>query len=284
QILINLVGNAIKFTDTGGVRISVPGTLSQAGRSRMQFAVSDTGIGINADAVKGLFEPFAQAETSATREFGGTGLGLSLSQRLAQMLGGQIEVASELGQGSTFTLTIDAGPIRRKEETGKSPSIAEEAPIAFPQSLQGRVLLAEDVPEMAKLVQHMLERTNLELDLAENGAVAYEKARFLQQAGKPYELILMDIRMPVMDGYQVTRRLRDHGWTGPIVALTASAMEGSREKCLKAGCNDYLSKPLDHARFFQVLNRYLTSANNAPPARGYYTLGLWRGLFWAIRT
>lgn len=261
QILINLVGNAIKFTDTGGVRIIVRGTLLQAGRSRIQFAVADTGIGISSGAVTGLFEPFTQAETTATREFGGTGLGLSLSQRLAHMLGGQIEVVSDVGQGSTFTLTIDAGPIRRSEEPGTSPSIAEETALAFPEPLQGRVLLAEDLPDLAKLVQHMLERTNLELDVAKNGAIAYEKAMFSQEAGRPYELILMDIRMPIMDGYQVTRRLRDHGWTGPIVALTASAMEGAREKCLKAGCNDYLSKPVDHAKFFQVLNRYLTSAN-----------------------
>jgi len=267
QILVNLVGNGIKFTDSGGVRITVRHFPGEGARSRMQFEVADSGIGISAPAIKELFEPFTQADMSSRRQFGGTGLGLSISQRLAEMLGGRIEVESELGKGSTFTLTIDAGPSERKEEAKPPPGVSwetEERTVAdVREGLQGRVLLAEDIPEMARLTQRILENTGLRLDWAEDGLVAHERAMASKAAGEPYDLILMDIRMPIMDGYEATRRLRADGWEGPIIALTAHSMRGDREKCLEAGCDDYLSKPVSQAAFFGVLERYLGRTDRA---------------------
>jgi len=260
QILVNLVGNAIKFTDSGGVHLTVRWVRSVGARSQMQFEVADSGIGISEGGMRRLFEPFSQADMSSTRRFGGTGLGLSISQRLAEMLGGRIEVRSELGKGSTFTLTIDAGPAEEAAmpPSSAAPRKAEDRPLAEVYgSLRGRVLLVEDVPEMTQLMRCTLAQTRLELDLAENGVVAYEKAMASITARDPYDLILMDIRMPVMNGYDATRRLRAEGWVGPIVALTAHSMRGDREKCLEAGCNDYLSKPVSQAAFFGVLERYL---------------------------
>jgi len=263
QILVNLVGNAIKFTDSGGVRITVRYIPGAGTRSRMQFEVADTGIGISAGALKDLFEPFSQADMSTTRRFGGTGLGLSISQRLAEMLGGQIEVESEPLNGSTFTLSIDAGSSDKRVHAKAPPSVShatdERTMADVCEGLHGRVLLAEDAPEMAKLMHCVLEKTGLGFDLAENGLVAYEKAMASNTAGKPYDLVLMDMRMPVMDGYEATRRLREDGWEGPIVALTAHSMHGDREKCLAAGCEDYLSKPINPARLFGILERYLDS-------------------------
>ncbi len=200
---------------------------------------------------------------SSTRHFGGTGLGLSISQRLAEMLGGQIEVKSEPGKGSAFTLTIDAGPA---ETTGAGETTRErehQADQGRKPLLGGRILLAEDLPEMARLVQRTLDKTNLKLDVVDNGLLAYERAMASKAAGRPYDLILMDIRMPVMDGYEATRRLRKDGWEEPIIALTAHSMRGDREKSLEAGCDDYLSKPVSRTKFFEILERYLIQADSA---------------------
>ena len=257
QILVNLVGNAIKYTDSGGVRVTVRWIPGVDAWSQMQFVVADSGVGINAEAMKDLFEPFTQADTSSTRRLGGTGLGLSISQRLAEMLGGRIEVESEPGKGSTFTLTIDAGPSEKAGMPEASSETEERTVADVCEALHGRVLLAEDIPDLTKLIQRTLEKVGVRLDLAENGLVAYEKAMESTAAGEPYGLILMDIRLPVMDGYEATRRLREDGWDGPIVALTAHSMRGDREKCLVAGCDDYLSKPVSQAKFFSVLERYL---------------------------
>ncbi len=267
QILVNLVGNAIKFTHTGGVQVTVRCAPGEMGRSRLQFEVTDSGIGINTEALRDLFEPFTQVDMSSTRRFGGTGLGLSISKRLAEMLGGRIAVESEPGKGSTFTLTIDAGLPERLGTPNSLPETGKRSVPEMCQSLHGRVLLAEDTPEMVRLVQRTLETTGLDLDLAENGLLACEMAMAAKAAGEPYDLILMDIRMPVMDGYEATRRLRNDGWKGPIVALTAHSMRGDCEKCLEAGCDDYLSKPVSRPDFFRILDRYLVRADAATGER-----------------
>ncbi|MHB0956300.1 MAG: PAS domain S-box protein [Pirellulaceae bacterium] len=267
QILVNLVGNAIKFTDSGGVRIAVRWIPAEGTRSKIRFEVVDTGIGISAEGLTELFEPFTQVDMSSTRRFGGTGLGLDISQRLAKMLGGGIEVQSEPGQGSTFTLTIDAGsptPVAMSPASTATSRKIEDRPLAdVCESLHGRVLLVEDVLEMTHLMRCTLAKTRLQLDLAENGIVAFQKAMASKAAGKPYDLILMDIRMPLMNGYDATRRLRENGWEGPIVALTAHSMCGDREQCLAVGCNDYLSKPVSQTAFFRVLERYLSQTTAA---------------------
>ncbi len=269
QILVNLVGNAIKFTDSGGVRLTAS-WLAGAARSQMQFQVADTGIGISEQDMKKIFEPFTQVDVSSTRRFGGTGLGLSISRRLAEMLGGRLEVRSQPGKGSTFTLTIEAGSTQPgyirplSPVSSATPRPRADGPLAeVRQSLHGRVLLVEDVPEIARLIRSILAKSRVDLDLAENGLAACEMAIASRAAGRPYHLILMDIRMPMVNGYEATRRLRAQGWDGPIVAVTAHSMRGDREKCLEAGFNDYLPKPISQAAFFGILERYLGAPDTA---------------------
>ncbi|MFO7904376.1 MAG: response regulator [Pirellulaceae bacterium] len=289
QILVNLVGNAIKFTDTGRVRITVRPITRPGGGSRIQYEVTDTGIGISAEERKKLFQPFMQVDMSSTRRFGGTGLGLSISQRLADVLGGRIDVESEPGKGSTFTLTIDAGPPVQPERQVSRREAKQATVPPTRAAYAGRVLLAEDAPDMARLVQRILEQAGPRLDVAENGVVACERAAASKAAGVPYDLILMDIGMPMMDGYEATRRLREDGWKGPIVALTANAMQGDREKCLRAGCDDFLAKPVGQDAFFRILERYLGGEDKGadeppeatrpgePPAEGNLFDGLLDG-------
>ena len=266
QILLNLAGNAIKFTDSGGVRITVSYHPGKDARSCMQFEVADTGIGMTAEGIGRLFRPFTQMDMSHTRQFGGTGLGLAISQKLAGMLGGQIEVCSEPSKGSTFTLSIDADPVEPTKETLEAPLPEEKQPTTADrwQTLCGRVLLVEDDPDMVHLMTLFLRSvTGIDIDVAENGRIGHEKALASEAEGKPYDLIFMDIRMPVMGGHEATQLLRGDGWEGPIVALTAHAMAGDQEKCLDEGCNEYLSKPANQDELLPILARYL---NRTPAA------------------
>jgi PAS domain S-box-containing protein len=261
QILVNLLGNAVKFTEQGDVRLVVCAPYDGDQRRRVQFAVSDTGIGIPADKLGLIFQPFVQVDGSASRRYGGAGLGLAISKRLAAALGGDIEVASALGEGSTFTLTIDAGPA---ECVASPPPPQADANVdsRLPSELRspaqhGRLLLAEDEPDIRRIVGLLLEKMNLEVAFAENGRLVCEMAERSKAEGRPYDLILMDIQMPEMNGYEATRELRRRGWPGPIIALTAHAMAGDREKCLAAGCNDYITKPIVRQRLHDVLSPYL---------------------------
>jgi PAS domain S-box-containing protein len=264
QVLVNLVGNAVKFTERGGVRITVRCVRETDGPARVQFAVSDTGIGIPAERIDELFQPFTQVNGSASRRYGGTGLGLAISQRLATALGGKVEVASELGKGSTFTLTIDAGPlegVRMLQAPPASPAAAQGTPPPLQEmALHGRVLLAEDVPAVYTALAEILRKMDLEVEIAEDGRAACEMAEKSQAEGRPYDLVLMDIQMPRMDGYEATHWLRRQGWRGPIVALTAHALVGDREKCLDAGCDDYVAKPIAMTALRSVLLQYLGRA------------------------
>ncbi|MEE9602917.1 MAG: ATP-binding protein, partial [Thermoguttaceae bacterium] len=215
QILVNLVGNAIKFTERGGIRIEVRHTQQPGGGSRIHFAVADSGIGIAPKHLDDVFQAFTQADTSASRCFGGTGLGLTISQRLAETLDGNIQVKSQPGKGSTFTLTIDPGSLDGVPMLDALPKPSfkkKESPAASQlPTLSGRVLLAEDGPDNQRLIGFLLKKAGLEVDLADNGLIAYEKALASQSQGKPYDLILMDMQMPELDGYAATRQLRDHG-------------------------------------------------------------------------
>jgi two-component system sensor histidine kinase/response regulator len=274
QILTNLVGNAVKFTERGTVRIAVRCTPETDGCGRIQFAVSDTGIGIPAGKIRELFQPFTQVDGSATRRYGGTGLGLAISRRLARALGGDVEVTSKVGEGSTFTLTIDAGSLDGvcMLQSPSVPSIVEEEPSIAEHEipLRVRVLLAEDVPDIHVVIRQILQRMNLKVEIAVDGCLACEMAEKSQAEGKPFDLILMDIQMPTMSGYVATRWLRQHGWKGPIVALTAHALVGDREKCLAAGCDDYIAKPITAKGLREVLDRYLgqAAAATACPSGG----------------
>ncbi len=271
QVLVNLVGNAVKFTSQGGVRITIGCRRKADGTGQMRFAVSDTGIGIPADKLEGLFQAFMQVDASLNRRFGGSGLGLAISRRLAMALGGDIEVASQSGQGSTFTLTTDPGSLQgvRMLPSPKVALIVEESLPERPERLaHGRVLLAEDVRGIQTLMAFILREMDLEVEIAEDGRMACEMAETSQAESKPYDLILMDIQMPVMNGYEATRWLRQHGWRGPIVALTAYAMVGDREKCLAAGCDDYLSKPVTRQELWDMLKRYIPQPGDTTAVRG----------------
>lgn len=258
QILVNLVGNAVKFTHHGGVRLILRHTDREGGRPQMRFTVSDTGCGIPANTIDRLFQPFTQVDASASRRHGGAGLGLSISRRLAEALGGSIDVTSELGQGSAFTLRLDIGQGDKHIRTTPPAADATEQPAERNAVISGRVLLVEDDADVQRIICRFLHNANLEVDLANNGLAACESAELSRQERRPYDLILMDIQMPEMNGYEATRELRKRGWQGPIIALTAHAMTGDREKCLAAGCDDYIAKPAAVFGLKTILTQYLS--------------------------
>jgi PAS domain S-box-containing protein len=263
QILVNLVGNAVKFTSDGHVEIVVRCIRDvRAQRAIMAFDVKDTGIGMTPEQIGRLFQPFAQADCSTTRQYGGTGLGLAISKRLAEALGGDIQVASRPGEGSTFTFTLETdlpAPARMLNdlwEMAPAPHQPQSAR-AVAARLRGRILLAEDGPDNQKLISMILGKAGAEVDVASNGRIAAEMALAAMSAGTPYDAILMDMQMPEMDGYAATRQLRGAGYPGPIVALTAHAMFSNRQKCLAAGCDDYATKPIDRVSLLAILARLM---------------------------
>jgi signal transduction histidine kinase/DNA-binding response OmpR family regulator len=259
QLLINLLGNAVKFTAQGGVRVTAR---IDAAAQQLQVAVFDTGIGIAAEKLEEIFEPFAQADASVTRRFGGTGLGLAISRRVAEALGGTLTVESEVGCGSTFTAIVSTGEIDSRDlldSPADDFTTMDESEDLLPQPLApGRILLVEDGETNRKLIRIMLERQGLDVAEAENGRIGLERAM-----AEDFDLILMDMQMPVMDGYTAVRELRTQGVTTPIVALTAHAMAGDAEKCLAAGCSNYLSKPIDEPRLLAILRNDLRGTVDA---------------------
>jgi PAS domain S-box-containing protein len=313
QILVNLIGNAIKFTERGSVRLRVHMLEQPQGAASAKpllcFDVIDTGIGLDADQAARIFAPFQQADPSTTRRFGGTGLGLTISRRLARMLGGDIEFESTPGAGSRFSLWIEVGALegvemiehlreagRALDEHEASESATAElelsplseqdaskaagaqeprAPLpgsilpsaALPSApLQGlRILLAEDGLDNQRLLSLHLRRAGASVTIAGDGARAIElalgassepAASFGARPAEPFDLVLMDMQMPVRDGYDATRELRDRGYAGPIVALTANAMADDRAKCLDAGCDDFASKPIERAALIQTCRNW----------------------------
>ena len=288
QILVNLVGNAIKFTESGGVRVvtrfvpepesGMPGADARAGQDAgrsaggsmvaaashlmpgpcLQFDVIDTGIGMSREQLEGLFQLFHQADSSITRRYGGTGLGLAISRRLAELLGGVIVAESVPGEGSTFRLVVAVGPlqgVRMVERAGEVlPLRREPSGAAAPlPKLRCRILLAEDGPDNQRLITFVLKKAGADVTVVPNGQVAFETALAAGREGRPFDVILMDMQMPVLDGYEATSLLRRHGYAGPIIALTAHAMASDREKCLAAGCDDYTCKPIDRRTLLELI-------------------------------
>jgi len=256
QLLMNLVGNAVKFTSSGSVR--VVGRLVEADeKTLLAFDVIDTGVGIPKDKLDRIFEAFVQADNSVTREFGGTGLGLAISRRIALALGGDLTVQSRVGHGSTFTATIDPGPLDGvpilKGRFAGELTPKEHSHAAITTTLpRARVLVVDDGATNRKLVSLILRRAGVEVATAENGQVGVEMA-----GREHFDVILMDMQMPVLDGYSATRQLREQGSRVPIVALTANAMVGDDQKCREAGCTAYLTKPIDADRLVQLLAELL---------------------------
>ena len=271
QILMNLLGNAIKFTTTGTVKLLVSlADPVDAPNPRLRFDVVDTGVGLTKEQQNSLFRPFAQADSSTTRKFGGTGLGLTISKRLAIMLGGDLSVHSEAGSGSTFTLIIRTGSLRGVAMLDSPQALvdASEQPTNRVDNVRlgGRVLLAEDGPDNRVLIQFYLKQAGLEVIEVENGLLARDAALGSLKKGNPFDLIIMDMQMPELDGYGATSQLRSSGYRGPIIALTAHAMGGDREKCISAGCDDFTVKPIDHEAFINTLRKYLPERTDAPTA------------------
>ncbi len=260
QLLMNLIGNAIKFTERG--RVEVVAHLQTAEETpRLAVDVIDTGIGIAPEHISSIFEPFIQADGSITRRFGGTGLGLTISRQIAELLGGSVEVKSELGQGSQFTVRIAVGSLEGVQMLD-APA-GDVTPTGKPQadsvSLSGTsILLVEDGATNRKLIDLVLRRAGARVTMAENGQVGVDCAR-----SRKFDLILMDMQMPVLDGYQATAELRRGGLKIPIIALTANSMKGDAERCLAAGCSGFLSKPIDGDR---LLNGIAAALRAAAPA------------------
>ncbi len=265
-----MIGNAIKITEVGAVRL-VTRLVDDADEPCLQFDVIDTGRGMTDEQVAKLFQPFMQADTSTTRKFGGTGLGLTISKRFAELLGGDITVAAtEMGVGTTFRATVTTGPldaVKMLDDPTSATVVADAAsavaPVA-PSDLHGlRILLAEDGPDNQKLISHILKRAGADVTVADNGTIAVEATLAARDEGTPFDCILMDMQMPVMDGYEATGQLRQRDYSGPIIALTAHAMDSDREKCIKAGCDDYATKPINRKNLIEKIRKHLAPADMA---------------------
>jgi len=263
QILINLLGNAVKFTETGGVKLI--SRFLGGEKPTLQFDVVDTGIGMTPEEAQNLFQPFTQGDISMTRKFGGTGLGLAISKRISQLMGGDVSVLTpQPGTGTTFSLTIPVicpdGLVTLGDTVpaGEESTAASNPTVPAPSSLICRILLAEDGPDNQRLISRLLSKAGANVTVVDNGKLAVQETlKAWQQEGLPYDVILMDMQMPVMDGYQAVHLLRQKGYTGPIIALTAHAMSTDREKCLNAGCTDYLSKPIQRAMLIKMIHKHL---------------------------
>lgn len=265
QILRNLLGNAIKFTDKGGITVTA---LRQADDS-ISFSVKDTGIGIAADQLDRIFEKFTQANTTSTRVYGGTGLGLTISKQLVEMMGGQIGVESMPGQGSNFWFKL---PLHIREDIDNIvekfvPRTAAREEQAPKYNTNAHILLAEDHPTNQFLMKRLLSKLGFsKVEIADNGKIALEAFE-----KTPYDLVLMDCQMPEMDGYEATGWIRnieealDRNHT-PIIAMTANAMVGDREECIEAGMDDYISKPIDATKFRTLLAQWIPGNTNEMPA------------------
>ncbi|WP_432823785.1 ATP-binding protein, partial [Trichloromonas sp.] len=256
QIAFNLIGNSIKFTEQGSVTVSCRYERMQSGPCLI-IDIVDTGIGMSDEAQAKVFEPFVQADTSVTRRFGGTGLGLAIARKFARAMGGDIRVKSEPGKGSVFSVALTTGDL-----SGVSFLLPEQVAALqrdihvvagtrwkFPEA---RILVVDDGAENRELVKFLLEESGLAVDEAENGQVGVEKA-----LAAPYDVVLMDVQMPVMDGFTAAGILRSKGLKMPLIALTANAMKGFEEECLAVGYSDYLSKPIDIDRFMELMARLL---------------------------
>jgi PAS domain S-box-containing protein len=261
QIILNLVGNALKFTEQGSVRVVaryLPDELE------VEFEVTDTGVGIPLDKLADIFDPFSQADSSTTRRFGGTGLGLAISKRLVDLLGGSIEARSRSGEGSEFRFRVPIGTLQgvamvdelKDPETDSGQRLRERIKDT---QVRGRILVVEDGRDNQRLIQHILEAAGCTVRLADNGQAGHDLALAACDAEEPFDIVLMDLQMPVLDGYEATRQLRANGYAGPIIALTAHALPAERQRCTAAGCDDFATKPINRFELLTLIKRYLPS-------------------------
>jgi len=259
QVLLNLINNAVKFTSAGSIHVEASLEKSLPGEAFIRFNVTDTGIGLSAGQQKLIFEPFRQADGSVTRKYGGTGLGLAISSSLVKLMGGSISVTSTPGEGSTFSFTI------RCSAAGDAHALDPNSAIWTPaNSRYGaapcRVLVAEDNPVNQLLMVRLLEKRGFQVVVAGNGRAALSAI-----SEQNFDLVLMDVQMPELDGLQATRTLREaekaSGKNLPVVAMTAHAMQGDRDRCLAAGMTSYVSKPVRPDELFRVIDEVLAASS-----------------------
>ena len=252
QILINLLSNALKFTHEGGVSIKVDCVEKKDEIASLRFIISDTGIGIEPAKQKTIFERFHQAQPETTRRYGGTGLGLSIVKQLVEIQNGTISIDSEPGKGSVFTVVL---PYQISKETGMTNALSSSVPVVQPLLKKIKILVAEDNPMNQKLLQHLLAQWQIDFDMVRNGA---EAVNVLEQRASDYAMVLMDIQMPEMDGYTATEKIRHSlNLQIPIIAMTAHALAGEKEKCLGTGMDDYISKPLHEEELYKLISKYV---------------------------
>lgn len=266
QIIMNLLGNAIKFTDAGSISVTASAITSPASRNTaiLRIDFEDSGIGVTAARAAALFQPFTQADNSVTRKYGGSGLGLTVCRRLARMMGGDVSlIRSAPGQGSCFRAELAVTLAPATAWTQSLDAIHSETPVAKLATLSGHILLAEDGPDNQRLISFFLRKAGATVDVAEHGRAALEKFDAAARAGNPYTLLVTDIQMPEMDGYQLTQSLRSRGEKLPILALTAHAMNDDRQKCINAGCDDYATKPIDRNALINACAALITRAKAA---------------------
>ncbi|MCA9540334.1 MAG: response regulator [Myxococcales bacterium] len=254
QILLNLAGNAVKFTEAGFVHLEA----RHVEGSTVELAVADSGIGIAADDLPIIFDAFSQADSSTTRRFGGTGLGLAICKRLALLMDGEIAVTSTLGHGSRFALTLPLPPAPSSSAPPVRAAEADSLPPSSDALFPLHVLLAEDNAINQRVATRLLEKLGCSVDTVDDGTTAVAQASV-----KPYDLVFMDCQMPSMDGYEATQALRRNGFARPIVAMTAHAMPGDRERCLEVGMNDYIAKPISRAELERVLRTWSTDEDRS---------------------
>ncbi|WP_439134989.1 response regulator [Pseudomaricurvus sp.] len=264
QVLINIIGNAIKFTDDGSVDVKLEvrdgdSLQSEVNRCTLVFHVHDTGIGLDNKELARLFLPFEQIQNTDRKTEPGTGLGLAISQKLTERLGGEITATSVEGRGSCFSVRISTnlpdGVSWKPLNINKQQADIKEAT----NSLDARILIADDLAEIRHLLGHMVQRHGASVEFAENGREALEKVQSARLSNTHFDLVLMDMQMPVMDGLEATRRLRNIGFDQPVIALTAQTMLGEKEKCLAAGCTEHLGKPVLEQHLVSCIQRHLSN-------------------------
>ncbi|WP_198265624.1 ATP-binding protein [sulfur-oxidizing endosymbiont of Gigantopelta aegis] len=253
QVLFNLISNALKFTREGEVNVTLSCHYQQ---EELHVSVQDNGIGLSKDQIDHLFQPYMQAKKSTSRQYGGTGLGLMIARRLVNLMGGDIEVDSKMSEGSVFTFSIVTGDLKnspRLTEIKNNDLSIDNVSNNIP-TLSGKILLVEDIADNQKLISMYLRQAGLDIDIADNGKDGFNKA-----LNENYQLILMDIQMPIMDGLTATQYLREADYTAPIIALTANVLKNERETYLEAGFDDILTKPIILDEFYSSIKKWLKS-------------------------